>query len=94
MRPYLRSYIKEIGDDAFVSLAECADYNLISLNKTGLQVTKDGFLQQVAIKQRTDDHHAGPGSAALTAVDICPEPLADPLCQLVNIDGLEIADFA
>ncbi len=94
LHPHLRPYLKEIGGDALVSLADCADYNLINCHETGLQVTEDGFLKQVATEEDLADHHMGEGYASITAVDICPEPLVDPLCQLVNIDGLEIADFA
>ena len=95
LHPYLRPYIREIGDDALVSLADCADYSLINFEEAGLQATKDGFLKQGATRQEsTDEHSIGDGSAFLSAVNICPEPLADPLCELVNLEGLEIADFA
>jgi hypothetical protein len=94
MHPYLRPYLKEIGGDALVSLADCASYNLINCQETGLQVTKEGFLKPVVTEQELADHHLGEGYASISPVDICPEPLADPLGQLVNIDGLEIADFA
>ncbi|MCI5209164.1 MAG: hypothetical protein D3910_10305 [Candidatus Electrothrix sp. ATG2] len=94
LHPQLRPYIREIGDEAFVSLADYAQYNLIDLNNTGLQVKEDGFLQQVVTEQQlTDKRYTGEGYAPLTPVDICTEPLADPLCELVNIDGLELADF-
>ncbi len=95
LHPFLRPYLKGIGGDALVSLTDCAANKLINLKGTGLQVTEDGFLKQVATEQElTDDHQIGEGYASITPVDICTEPLADPLCQLVNIDGLEIADFA
>ena len=94
LHPQLRPYIREIGDDAFVNLADCAQYNLINLNDTGLLVKDDGFLQRVVTEQQlTDKRYAGEGYAPLTPVDICTEPLTDPLYELVNIDGLEIADF-
>jgi len=92
--PQLRPYIREIGDDALVSLADCAQYNIIDLNDTGLLVKEDGFLQRVVTEQQlTDKRYVGEGYAPITPVDICTEPLTDPLYELVNIDGLEIADF-
>ena len=95
LHPQLRPYIREIGDQALVSLAECAQYNLIDLNETGLQVKEDGLLERVITeRQITDKLYTGERYVPLTPVDICTEPLADPLCELVNIDGLEIADFS
>jgi hypothetical protein len=95
LHPQLRPYIREIGDDALVSLAECAQYNLLDLNETGLQVQENGLLQRVVTeRQLTDKRYTGERYVPLAPVDICTEPLTDPLYELVNIDGLEIADFA
>ncbi|WP_339135595.1 MAG: hypothetical protein WGN25_18345 [Candidatus Electrothrix sp. GW3-4] len=95
LHPQLRPYIREIGDEALVSLAECAQYNLLDLNETGLEVKEDGLLERVITeRQITDKRYTGERYVPLSSVDICTEPLADPLCELVNIDGLEIADFS
>ncbi|MCI5124350.1 MAG: hypothetical protein D3925_07710 [Candidatus Electrothrix sp. AR5] len=95
LHPQLRPYIREIGDNALVSLAECAQYNLLDLNETGLEVKEDGLLERVITeRQITDKRYTGERYVPLSPVDICTEPLADPLCELVNIDGLEIADFS
>ena len=95
LHPQLRPYIREIGDNALVSLAECAQYNLLDLNETGLEVKEDGLLERVITeRQITDKRYAGEGYAPLTPVDICTEPLTDSLYELVNIDGLEIVDFS
>ncbi|MGB5686661.1 MAG: hypothetical protein WBM35_12665 [Candidatus Electrothrix sp.] len=94
LHPQLRPYIREIGDEAFVSLADCAQYNRIDFNDTGLQVKDDGFLQRVATEQQlANTQHVGERYSPITPVYICTEPLADPLYELVNIDGLELADF-
>ncbi len=94
IHPYLRPYIREIGDEAVVSLADSVQYGLIDLTDTGLQVTKEGFLQKrVTEKQLRDNQRVGDGYAFITPVDICPEPIVDPLSELVNIDGLEVNDF-
>ena len=95
LHPQLRPYIREIGDDALVSLAEYAQYNLLDLNETGLQVKEDGLLEKVVTEREiTDKRYSGERYVPLAPVDICTEPLADPLYELVNIDGLEIADFS
>ncbi|MCI5120710.1 MAG: hypothetical protein D3908_05875 [Candidatus Electrothrix sp. AUS4] len=95
LHPQLRPYIREIGDQALVSLAECAQYNLLDLNETGLEVKEDGLLERVITeRQITDDRYTGEKYAPLSPVDTCTEPLADALCELVNIDGLEIVDFS
>jgi hypothetical protein len=95
LHPQVRPYIREIGDNALVSLAECAQYNLIDLNETGLEVKEDGLLERVITEQQiTDKRYTGEKYVPLNPVDICTEPLADPLCELVNIDGLELADFS
>lgn len=94
LHPQLRPYIREIGDDALVSLAECTQYNLLDLNETGLQVQENGLLQKVVTEREiTDKRYTGEKYIPLAPVNICTEPLADPLSELVNIDGLEIADF-
>ncbi|MCW5209413.1 hypothetical protein VU10_04350 [Desulfobulbus sp. US1] len=95
LHPQLRPYIREIGDNALVSLAECAQYNLLDLNETGLEVKEDGLLERVITeRQITDKRYTGERYVTLSPVDICTEPLADHLCELVNIDGLEIVDFS
>ncbi|WPD23578.1 MAG: hypothetical protein SD837_03245 [Candidatus Electrothrix scaldis] len=95
LHPQLRPYIREIGDQALVNLAECAQYNLLDLNETGLQVKEDGLLERVITeRQITDKLYTGEKYVPLSPVDICTEPLADPLYELVNIDGLEITDFS
>ncbi|WP_446012187.1 hypothetical protein [Candidatus Electrothrix sp.] len=95
LHPQLRPYIREIGDKALVSLAECAQYNLLDLNETGLEVKEDGLLERVITeRQITDKRYTGERYVPMSPVDICTEPLADPLCELVNLEGLEIADFS
>ena len=94
LHPQLRPYIREIGNDALVSLAEYAQYNLLDLHETGLQVKEDGLLEKVITEREiTDKRYTGERYIPLAPVDICTEPLTDPLYELVNIDGLEIADF-
>ena len=94
LHPQLRPYIREIGSEAFVSLADCVQYSLIDLDDTGLLVKDDGFLQRVVTEQQlTDKRYASERYIPIAPVDICTEPLTDPLYELVNIDGLEIADF-
>ncbi|CAK8723089.1 Tetratricopeptide repeat-containing protein [Candidatus Electrothrix laxa] len=94
LHPQLRPYIREIGSEALVSLADCAQYNRIDFNDTGLQVKDDGFLQRVVTEQQlTNNQYVGERYTPIAPVYICTEPLTDPLYELVNIDGLEIADF-
>ncbi len=88
----LLPYIDEIGSDIIINLADCAQADMVDFTTLGIQVRSDGFLTAVSTRR-----HGERIDAHLTKIDlvhITPEPLADMPCELVPIDGQEVADFA
>lgn len=95
LQAQLLPYVDEIGSKAVISLADCAQADIINVTDLGIQVRKDGFLDAVSATRQGAAQHTGTGAhlIKIDPVHITPEPLADMPCEPVHIDGQEIADF-